>query len=157
MFTYGLVIYAISSLLLALSVSSAMFISLRILQGIGSAMFFSTGTAMLASVYPLGERGKALGANVATMYLGLSIGPFLGGLLTQHLGWRSIFVLNVLLCLPILVAIIWMIKEEWAEAKGDKFDLKGSMLCGLAVIGILLGFSFLPAMIGTLLARSWTL
>jgi len=65
-------------------------ISFRILQGIGSAMIFGTGVAILTSVFPVEERGKALGINVAAVYLGLSLGPFLGGLLTQHFGWRSI-------------------------------------------------------------------
>lgn len=54
-----------------------------------------TGVAILTSVFPAGERGKALGISAASVYLGLSLGPFLGGFLTQHFGWRSIFLANV--------------------------------------------------------------
>lgn len=58
-------------------------------------MIFGNGVAILTSVYPAGEKGKVLGINVATVYLGLSTGPFLGGLLTQYLTWRSIFYVNI--------------------------------------------------------------
>ena len=147
-FKYGVVIYTASSLLSALSVSTIMIISARILQGIGGAMVFSTGVAMLISVYPVGERGRALGINVAAVYLGLSLGPFLGGILTQYFGWRSIFMINVPLGLVIIASILWKLKGEWAEAKGDKFDLSGSIIYGLAIIALVYGLSLLPAMLG---------
>lgn len=147
-FTYGILIYTVSSLLSAISTSAAMLISFRILQGMGGAMIFGTGVAILTSVFPVGERGKALGINVAAVYLGLSLGPFLGGFLTQHFGWRSIFLVNVPLGLIIIAAVFWKLKGEWAEARGEKFDLSGSMIYGLALIAIMYGLSLLPAMWG---------
>jgi len=147
-FRYGILIYTASSLLCALSISTIMLISARILQGIGGAMVFSTAVAMLTSVYPVGERGKALGVNVAAVYLGLSLGPFLGGILTQYFGWRSIFMINVPLGLIIIASIFWRLKGEWAEAKGDKFDLSGSIIYGLAIIALVYGLSLLPVMLG---------
>ena len=68
-----------------------MLIAFRVLQGFGSAMIFGTGMAILTSVFPAAERGRVLGINVAAVYLGLSLGPVLGGFLTQQFGWRSIF------------------------------------------------------------------
>jgi len=147
-FTYGILIYTISSLLSAISTSAVMLISFRILQGIGGAMIFGTGVAILTSVFPVGERGKALGINVAAVYLGLSLGPLLGGFLTQHFGWRSIFLLNVPLGLIIIASIFWKLKGEWAEAKGEKFDLGGSIIYSLALVAIMYGLSLLPAMSG---------
>ena len=94
-FTYGVLTLTLASFLSAISTSGTLLICFRVLQGIGSAMIFGTGIAILTSVFPAGERGKALGINVAAVYLGLSLGPFLGGLLTQHLGWRSVFLVNV--------------------------------------------------------------
>jgi len=143
---YGTVIFTIFSLLLAFSTSAAVLISFRILQGIGSAMIFGTGVAILTSVFPVDERGKALGINVAAVYLGLSLGPFLGGFLTQHFGWRSIFLVNVPLGLAVVSLISWKLKGEWAEAKGEKFDFTGSIIYGLAFVAIMYGFSLLPAM-----------
>src|SRR4030042_5622604 len=60
-FTYGIVTFTVFSLLLAISTSSVMMIAFRVLQGIGGAMIFGTGMAILTSVFPVEERGKALG------------------------------------------------------------------------------------------------
>ncbi|TRZ53192.1 MAG: MFS transporter [Dehalococcoidia bacterium] len=147
-FTYGILIYTVSSILSAISTSAAMLISFRILQGIGGAMIFGTGVAILTSVFPVGERGRALGINVAAVYLGLSLGPLFGGFLTEHFGWRSIFLLNVPLGLIIMAAIFWKLKGEWAEARGEKFDLSGSIIYGVALVAIMYGLSLLPAMSG---------
>ena len=142
--TYGIIAFTGMSLLLAISNSAPVLISLRIFQGIGSAMIFGTGVAILTSVFPVEERGRALGINVASVYLGLSLGPFLGGFLTQHFGWRSIFLASVPLGLVVISLILWKLKGEWAEAKGEKFDLAGSVIYGLSLIAIMYGLSLLP-------------
>jgi EmrB/QacA subfamily drug resistance transporter len=147
-FTCGILIYTFSSFLCAISTSSALLISFRILQGIGSAMIFGTGVAILTSVFPAQERGKALGINVASVYLGLSLGPFFGGFLAQHFGWRSIFLVNVPLGLLIAALIFWKLKGEWAEAKGESFDFTGSIIYSLTLIAVMYGFSLLPARAG---------
>jgi len=111
-------------------------------------MIFGTGVAILTSVFPVGERGKVLGINVAAVYSGLSLGPFAGGFLTQQLGWRSIFLLNVPLSLIIVAATVWKLKGEWAGAKGEKFDLSGSVIYALSLPALMYGFSLLPATSG---------
>ncbi len=146
--TYGTFIFTIASLLLAFAPSATALIALRALQGIGGAMIFTTGIAILTSVFPIGERGKALGINAAATYLGLSLGPVLGGLLTQHFGWRSIFLVVVPLGATIIALIFTKLKGEWAEARGEKFDLTGSVIYGLALTGIIYGFSLLPTKLG---------
>ena len=147
-FTYGIVTYTIASLLSATSVSAAMLIAFRVLQGIGGSMVFATGVAILTSVFPAQERGKALGIYVAAVYVGLSLGPFLGGLLTQYFGWRSIFLANLPLGLIIIAGILWKLKGEWADAVGERFDLRGSLIYGLAIIALIYGFSVLPDVLG---------
>jgi len=147
-FTYGMITYTAASLLSAISTSAAMLISFRVLQGIGGAMIFSTGVAILTSVFPPEERGRVLGINVAAVYAGLSLGPFVGGLLTQYLGWRSIFWANVPLGLLIIALIFWKLKGEWAEAKGEKFDIVGSIIYSLMLIAIMYGFTMLPELPG---------
>lgn len=150
-FTFGIVIYVISSLLSALSNSAAMLISLRILTGIGGAMIYGTGVAILTSVFPQGERGKAFGINVAATYLGLSGGPFLGGVLTQFFGWRSIFLANVPAGFIVILLIVWKLKGEWAEAQGEQFDFIGSIIYSFMIIAIIYGFSILHTIRGVLL------
>ncbi|MCP4313888.1 MAG: MFS transporter [Bacteroidetes bacterium] len=143
-FFIGNIIIGASSILCALSQSGAMLIFLRAVQGIGSAMVFGTGVAIITSVYPPKERGKAIGITVTSVYIGLSLAPFLGGILTQYLGWRSIFYLTV----PFELLVIWMtwryIKDEWADAKGEKFDLTGSLIYLISMSAFMFGFSRLP-------------
>jgi len=147
-FTYGMITYTAASALSAISTSGTMLISFRILQGIGGAMVFSTAVAILISVFPPEERGRVLGINVAAVYAGLSVGPFVGGLLTQYLGWRSIFWINVPLGLLVIALVFWKLKGEWAEAKGEKFDIVGSIIYGLMLIAIMYGFTMLPGLPG---------
>ncbi|MDT8358055.1 MAG: MFS transporter, partial [Methanomicrobiaceae archaeon] len=127
-FAAGLSLFTFASFLLIFSPSSVAFILLRVVQGCGSAMIFGTGVAILTSVFPPGERGQALGLYTTAVYLGLSMGPFLGGLMTQHLGWRSIFLVNVPLGIITVLLIRWKLPGEWAEARGQQFDLAGSLI-----------------------------
>jgi EmrB/QacA subfamily drug resistance transporter len=150
-FTYGIFTYTVTSILLALSTSSTMLISLRVLQGIGGAMIFATSLAILTSAYPPGERGKVLGINAAVINGGLSSGPFVGGILTQYLGWRSIFWINVPLTLLIIGLIFWKLKGEWVEASGEKFDIFGSVIYAVTITAIMYGLTTLPKISGGIL------
>ena len=147
-FTLGILLFSIASLLSGLSTSAYMLIAFRVLQGIGGAMIFGTGVAILTSVFPVGERGRVLGINVAAVYIGLSIGPFAGGFLTEHFGWRSVFYANVPLGLVVLGLILWKLKGDWAMAKGERFDFTGSVIYGIMLVAIMYGFSRLPDMLG---------
>ena len=147
-FLYGTTLFTLASVLTAVSVSTPMLIVARVLQGIGSSMIFGTGVAILTSVFPPGERGRVLGINVAAVYTGLSVGPFLGGVLTQNLGWRSIFWATVPLGLVVITFVLWRLKGEWAEARGEAFDLPGSVIYALALLVLMYGFSRLPDIAG---------
>jgi EmrB/QacA subfamily drug resistance transporter len=148
---YGNVVFAVFSLLSAVAWSPAVLIVSRILQGIGSAMLFATSMALLTSVFPPGERGRVLGNNVTAVYLGLALGPFLGGFLTQHFGWRSVFVVNFLLGMVLVATITWRLRGEWAEAAGESFDRAGALLYGATLVLLMLGFSRLPHGLGAAL------
>jgi len=140
----GTVIFTAASIFIANATSSGGLITFRVLQGFGSSMIFATGMPILISVFPVGERGRALGLSVAAVYLGLSTGPFFGGLITEHLGWRFIFWLNLPVGLLLLTVVFVMLKGEWAEAKGAKFDLGGSLLLAASLFLTMYGFSNLP-------------
>jgi EmrB/QacA subfamily drug resistance transporter len=143
-FLYGAIVFTAASGLCAWSPTQTFLIAVRIIQGIGGAMIFSTGTAMLVSAYPAGDRGKILGINIAAVYIGLTIGPFIGGLLTEHLGWRYIFIFTAILGIIIILSVAAMIKEEWSGTIGEGFDFAGSMLYAIALFAIMYGFSLLP-------------
>jgi EmrB/QacA subfamily drug resistance transporter len=145
---YGNTIFALFSLLSAIAWSPTVMIVSRVLQGIGGAMIFATGTALLTSVFPPGERGRVLGNNVTAVYLGLALGPFLGGFLTQHFGWRSVFLVNFFIGVVLVVAVMWRLRGEWAEAAGESFDGAGALLYGGALVLLMLGFSRLATGLG---------
>lgn len=148
MFTLGIGIYTLAALLLAFSPSATALIMLRAVQGFGSAMIFGTGMAIVISVYPASERGRVLGINVAAVYAGLSLGPFLGGFLTQQFGWRSIFLANVPVGVLVIYFVATRLKGEWADARGERFDLAGSVIYGLSLVSLMYGLSLLPLLQG---------
>ncbi|MFA6220799.1 MAG: MFS transporter [Desulfomonilaceae bacterium] len=141
----GILVFTVSSLLSALAVNAPMLILCRILQGMGSAMMFATGIAIATSVFPAAERGKAIGIIVAAVYIGLSVGPFLGGVLTHMYGWRSVFALMVPMGVLTTYLAVTRLKSEWADAKGEKLDLLGSLLYGVSITAIMIGLSETPS------------
>jgi MFS family permease len=71
--------------------------------------------------------------------------------MTQHLGWRSIFLVNVPIGAIAVLLILWKLKGEWAECRGEKFDFTGSVIYGAAVVAVMYGFSSLPEIKGAAL------
>jgi len=144
-FTIGIFLFTISTFLIIFSHSIISLIILRIFQGFSSAMIFGTSMAIITSVFQPGERGRAIGINITATYLGLSLGPVIGGLLTHYLGWRSIFAFLVPFGIISLILIQRKIKIEWAEAVGEKFDWRGSIIYGVTLASFMYGFSRLPS------------
>lgn len=158
-FARGVELFTLASLLCGLAPSAGFLVAARAIQGFGSTMIFGTGVAILTSVYPPSQRGRVLGINVAAVYVGLSVGPPLGGLLTQQFGWRSIFVAAAVLGVAIVVVTRTRLRGEWAEARGEAFDGVGASLYGVALVLIMIGLGRVPAAsgIGSLLAGAATL
>lgn len=140
-FVLGVLVYTLASLLCAVAPGAAWLLLFRAWQGIGSAMIYGTVVAILTSVTPPGERGRALGIITAATYLGLSLGPSVGGLLTGAFGWPSIFWVNVPLGVVILLLVHWRLKGEWVEAQGKRFDWPGALVYGLALATLMIGFT----------------
>ncbi len=144
-FSTGVVLLLVSSVLLAISTSSQVMILFRVLQGIASSMIFATSLPILMSVVPGVERGKAIGLTVAAVYLGLSTGPFVGGFITQQLGWRYIFWINVPLCLLLLTVTTLLLKGDWSAEERSRFDLRGAAILGAGLLMTMYGFTTMPS------------
>jgi EmrB/QacA subfamily drug resistance transporter len=144
-FILGIWLFTISSGIATMSSSEPMFLVSRVIQGIGSSMIFPSSLAILASVFPDQERGRAIGITVASVYIGLSTGPFLGGVLTDHFTWRSIFLATIPVGVVAIYLSTWRLSGEWIEARGEKLDLIGSVLYGAAITVIVYGISVLPS------------
>ncbi len=150
-FIWGMVLFTLTSLLSGLVGSAAALIALRVVQGIGVAMIFATGIAIVTSVFPLAERGRALGITVAAVYSGLACGPFIGGWLTETFSWRSVFLVPAPLGLGLVLVTLWKLKGEWTGNRGERFDISGSVIYALSVIALMFGISILPALWGGVL------
>lgn len=139
-FQYGLVIFTVSSFLSAFSTSGYMFLFFRVLQAVGNAMVFANLNAMISSAFPENERGRAFGLTSMGVFIGLIIGPILGGAITQILGWRTLFYFDTAIGLVSAYAIT-RFKHDWVDAAGEKLDIIGSFLLGISLVTIIYGFS----------------
>jgi MFS family permease len=144
----GTIIFTATTFLGGIAGAGTTLILSRVLAGIGAAMIVTTGLAILTSVFPPEERGKTIAANIAAVYLGISMGPLLGGLLTGRLGWRSIFFISSAVGLAAIVMILLKLKGEWADAGGEAFDYKGSIIFVIGTSAVMFGFPELPSLKG---------
>jgi EmrB/QacA subfamily drug resistance transporter len=143
LFITGTVVLMLATVALSLAPNIAAFIAFRFLQGVGAAMVASTSFAILTSTIPPERRGRAMGIVVSCVYLGLSAGPSLAGLMVTHLGWRWIFYVAVPVEAMALSLTLWKLKGEWADAAGEKFDWTGSLIYMTALLCLVLGVSHL--------------
>ncbi len=144
-FIYGIWLFTISSVVAAISPSALILLLSRVTQGMGSSMIFPTSLAILTSIFPPRERGRAIGITVAAVYIGLSTGPFFGGVLTNHFTWRSVFMMTIPVGIVAIYLSTWKLLGEWIESAGEKIDVIGSILYGAAIVLIMYGISILPS------------
>ncbi|WP_320006765.1 MFS transporter [Maridesulfovibrio sp.] len=146
MFRLGVLLFAILTFLIGFAHNIETVIGLRMVQGMVGAMGIATNMALLTNSVPKEERGKAMGLAVAAVYLGLSVGPYVGGLVTTHLGWRSLYFLGM-----IPLGISYYVARRNLNGKfrssDEKFDLRGSLVVSLSVAAIVFG--------GTSLGSGW--
>jgi EmrB/QacA subfamily drug resistance transporter len=142
-FVTGIALFAVTSLLCGLARSIEMLIAFRVVQGAAAAMFFSTGTAILTSVYAPDKRGRALGLMVASVYLSLSLGPVVGGLMNHHLGWRSIFYVTSVAAAASAALAHVSLDPRPEDASGEAYDFGGTALYMPAIVAVLYGLSTL--------------
>jgi EmrB/QacA subfamily drug resistance transporter len=142
LFLIGMSLFTVASTLCAAAPSLGLLVAARVAQGIGGSMMAGTAPALLVSIFPPQERGRVLGINTAAVYTGLAAGPVAGGFLVRYGGWRSIFLLSVLVGAFAFFLTRFRLHGEWAEARGERFDGTGAALCaagiGLLVIGVTL-------------------
>jgi MFS family permease len=124
------------------------------LHGVGASMIFGTGIAILTTSFPKEQRGKVLGFNVSFVYLGLMLGPVIGGFLTRTFGWRALFLFNVPVGIAILAIVKVFLHREWTEKQSGEFDRWGALLYALTLAPLLVGFSRLNEWYGVLLVAA---
>jgi MFS family permease len=142
-FISGIIVITLATIALSLSPSIEIFILFRFLQGLGAAMITSTSFAILTSVFPRSHLGRAMGIVVGFIYLGISAGPTLAGLMISWSGWRWIFYSAVPVELAALLFTLFKLKGEWLGAAGERFDIKGSIVYIISLYGLITGSAHL--------------
>ncbi len=150
-FTSGMCVFVIGSILCGLSTGIYELIFFRVIQAVGAAMQFSSSVSLIMHEYSEGERGKALGLNVACVYIGLSMGPVLGGFIVEHIGWRSIFLINAVMCSSLVLLMSFTLGTDFSSGHRIGMDIRGAFLYGLSIISVMSGFGILPSPAGVIL------
>jgi EmrB/QacA subfamily drug resistance transporter len=136
----GFALFTAASVLCGLAQSAGELTVLRVFQGIGFGMIQALAPAIVTAVFPASERGKALGLTAVSISLGLTVGPTLGGVLTQWASWRWIFFINVPFGL-FGVLWSWRVLPAGRRNEGQRFDLPGAVLAGAAMFCLLLALA----------------
>lgn len=150
-FIGGEVIYTVAAFACALAPSAGVLLAFRMLGGISLAIGSVTAPTLVVLAYPLERRGHALGWNILGVYLGITVGPLLSGLIFRNLDWRAFFYILGALNIGLIVLPLWKLRHiEWKESAQGRFDLAGSVLFAVGLVCVLLGFSLLPAVRGVI-------
>jgi EmrB/QacA subfamily drug resistance transporter len=155
----GFGIFVICSALCGLTPSIELLVLFRLIQAIGAAMLAANSPAILTKNFPASQRGQALGMAATMTYLGLTVGPSLGGWLANQYGWRAVFYINV----PVGALAVWLsqrtIPYDAPEKITERFDLPGAACFIVGLVTLLLalnqGHSWgwnSPAILGLLVA-----
>jgi EmrB/QacA subfamily drug resistance transporter len=134
MYAVGMVIFALSSVLAAVSTSAGMLITARLVQGVGAAVLAPISLTLIVVAFPPAKLTGAIGIWAGIMGLGVAIGPVVGGAVVQGFAWEAIFWLNV----PIgaVVAVLSMMYLTESHGGARKLDIGGVVLAGLGLLGL---------------------
>lgn len=137
----GLVIFTTGSAICGASPALWFLVAARAFQGLGGALLMAISPAMLTRAFPPSERGRALGLNAVIVALGVSTGPTLGGILTTHFSWRSVFYVNVPVGIIGFVATLVLLHEP--KTRGAlRLDPLGAALLAVGLASLTAGLSF---------------
>ena len=150
-FLMGTTSVIVTSLIATLVDSGITLIAVRFLQGISAAMLYATQVAIISSIFPPAKRGYAIGLTVSAIYLGLTIGPLIGGYAVDLYGWRASFVVHLPLAMIALAIGILYVKDEWLSDVRGSFDLFGAILYMLSILVLCFGVSYLPSVLSSIL------
>lgn len=147
----GTMVFGLGSVVAALSPNGSVMILARCIQGVGGGFVYATSVAIVTAAFPARERGKALGLNTMATYLGLTLGPVLGGLIVTHADWRWIFFINVPIAAVTLIAgwtLIGVERRDRLAAKTPRpskhIDYAGAVLLGGALVALFIPLTYSP-------------
>ncbi len=143
----GTVVFGLASAGAALAPDGTLLIVARGIQGIGGAFIFATSAAVVTAVFPPELRGRAFGLNIMATYIGLTLGPLVGGVIVSHASWRWIFAINVPIAILTLVGGWGLVRAEGKAGRvtdRSRFDLPGTALLAATLVALFLPLTFSP-------------
>ena len=140
-YIWGFGIFVASSAICGAATSIELLIICRGIQAIGGAMLASNAPAILTGNFPAEQRGRAFGLSSMMTYLGLTLGPSLGGWLAQVFSWRAIFYINVPVGIIAFVLSLVCIPNGEPNESNQKFDLAGAALFLAGLVALMLGLN----------------
>jgi EmrB/QacA subfamily drug resistance transporter len=141
-YVWGFVIFVAASAACGLAPTVGFLAGARGVQAIGAAMLFANAPAILSKSFPPSQRGQALGMQATMTYLGLTVGPSLGGWLAQSFGWRAVFYINVPVgLLAFLLSTLYIEAEKPDTAHTDRFDAAGALLFAVGLFALMLALN----------------
>ena len=140
----GVALFGIASAVCGAAPSLDWLVAARVVQGVGAAMLFPTSMAVLSDAFPPERRDRAIGTIVGLACIGAAAGPFVGGLVTEHLGWRFIFYLNVPVAAAALALGAGTVRDSRDESASGHIDLAGLLAVGAGVVLLVLAIDRAP-------------
>ena len=138
-FIFGVVWFAVASLLCGIAPNAPVLIAARAVQGIGAALLTPGSLAIIEASFAPEDRGRAIGAWSGLSGVGSAIGPFLGGWLIQAVSWRLIFVINLPLAVLVVAVSLRHVPESRDPDATGPVDIVGGLLATLGLIGLTYG------------------
>jgi EmrB/QacA subfamily drug resistance transporter len=142
LYLLGYVVFVASSATCGFAPAIGWLIAARACQALGAAMLVSNAPAILTSAFPDRMRGRVLGLQVTAVYLGLLIGPSIGGFLTAHFSWSAVFLVNVPVgLLAFVLSVVFLQRDSPQSAAARRFDTPGAVTLGVGLILLILGLN----------------
>ena len=142
-FLWGLVLFAVASLIAAIAPVAGVLIGARVLQAVGSALIYPASLALLLPEFPLERRSMAIGVWGGVAGLGGAVAPTIGALLVELAGWRAVFFINLPFVIVALICGAAVLRESHGDGVDERFDPISvpiaAVAIGLLVLGIVQG------------------
>ncbi len=137
----GFVVFVLGSAMCGLAPTAGLLVAFRGFQALGAAMLFANSPAIITKAFPAAQRGQALGIQATMTYLGLTVGPSLGGWLTDVISWRAVFYINIPVGIIALILSWINVPRDVPEERGQRFDLTGALLFMAGLVALLLALN----------------
>ena len=141
LYIVGFALFTLSSMLCGLADGVGSLVASRVLQAVGGAMMIAIGPAILTRSFPASQRGQALGIQASVVYIGLTVGPGLGGAIASALGWRWVFFINLPIGIIAIGVALSVLQTDRKKVPGGRFDFAGAVSFMLTLFTLVLALS----------------